>query len=205
MENSRPIGYVGDAEGEGRVNIMAASAGAPGLVGGAHLGSRIPQFRNIANGVIIVNSRQTGLVLLNVAGILVILGSLFDLLIPTTPENHLHYLGGADGQFDRRFAQLDLAMLRSIGGCLLAIGMTTLILANGPIRRGEMWARLTVVLLVGIAEGNNAYRMFPFDSPWYGPFGFVLISIAGAALATAPAKTVFPAANKARNESCTAS
>src|SRR5271154_4907558 len=102
-----------------------------------------------------VNSRRMGLVLLNIAGLLVILGSLFDLLVPTAPANHLRYLGGSDGQFDQRFAQLDLAMLRSIGGCLLAIGITTLLLANGPIRRGEGWARLTVVILVGVSEGNN--------------------------------------------------
>lgn len=130
-----------------------------------------------------MNPRRMGLVLLNVAGILVIVGALYDLLVPTVPQNHLRYLGVADGQLEPRFSQLDLAMLRSIGGCLLAIGVTTLILANGPIRRGESWARLTVVILVGIAEGNNAYRMFPFDSPWYGPLGFALITLIGAALA----------------------
>ena len=134
----------------------------------------------------IVNSRRTGLILLNVAGTLVILGSLYDLLVPAVPLNHLHYVGAAEGQIDPRYAQLDLAMLRSIGGCLLAIGVTTLIMANGPIRRGERWARVAVVILVGVSEGNNAYRMFPFDSPWYGPLGFALITIIGAALATAP-------------------
>jgi hypothetical protein len=77
-------------------------------------------------------------------------------------------------------------MLRSIGGCLLAIGVTTLWLVNGPVRRGETWARVMVAVLVGVSEGNNAYRMFPFDSPWYGPFVFAMMAVAGAALATAP-------------------
>ncbi len=133
-----------------------------------------------------MNPRTTGLLLLNVAGVLVIVGSLYDLLVPTTPSNHLLYLGEMDGQSASRCEQLDLAMLRSIGGCLLPIGLTTLLLANGPIRRGERWARLTVVLLVGISEGHNAYRMFPFDSPWYGPLGFALLTVIGAALAAAP-------------------
>ncbi len=146
-----------------------------------------------------VNLRRIGLVLLNVAGILVILGSLYDLLVPTVPSNHLLYLGAVDGQLAPRYAQLDLAMLRSIGGCLLPIGLTTLILANGPIRRGESWARLTVIILVGISEGNNAYRMFPFDSPWYGPLGFALITVIGAALAAAPPKAAFPAASNCRS------
>ena len=85
--------------------------------------------------------RLVGLGLLNAAGALVIAGSLYDLLVPSVPSNHLAYLGAVDGQLDPRFAELDLAMLRSIGGCLMAIGITTLVLTNGPIRRGERWAR----------------------------------------------------------------
>jgi hypothetical protein len=81
--------------------------------------------------------RKIGLVLLNTAGALVIAGSLYDLLVPSVPPNHLAYVGAADGRHEPRYAELDLAMLRSIGGCLLAIGATTLVLTNGPIRRGE--------------------------------------------------------------------
>jgi hypothetical protein len=130
-----------------------------------------------------MNRRVVGLTLLNVTGVLVIAGSLYDLLVPSVPANHVAYLGAVDGQLDQRYADLDLAMLRSIGGCLLAIGVTALVLANGPIRRGESWARVSVVVLVGVAEGNNAYRMFPFGSPWYGPLGFAVLVVAGAILA----------------------
>ncbi|HUQ68206.1 MAG TPA: hypothetical protein VM165_01710 [Planctomycetaceae bacterium] len=127
-----------------------------------------------------MSRRAVGLAMLNIAGVLVILGALYDLLVPSVPPNHLAYLGNE--QLDSRYAKLDLAMLRSIGGCLLAIGATTLALTNGPIRRGERWARFTVAILVGVSEGNNAYRMFPFDSPWYGPLSFAVLAIAGAAL-----------------------
>jgi len=133
-----------------------------------------------------MSRRAVGLVLLNAAGVLVIAGALYDLLVPFVPANHLAYLGAADGRLDPRYAELDLAMLRSIGGCLVAVGVTALILANGPIRRGEGWARLAVAALVGVAEGNNAYRMYPFGSPWYGPLGFAVLAIAGAALAGPP-------------------
>jgi hypothetical protein len=129
-----------------------------------------------------MSGRAIGLILLN-AGVLVIAGGRYDLLVPSVPANHLVYLGAADGNLNHWYAQLDLAMLRSIGGCLIAIGVTTLILTNGPIRRGERWTRITAVLMVGVAEVNNAYRMYPFDSPWYGPLGFALIAIVGAALA----------------------
>ncbi len=137
-----------------------------------------------------MSRRVLGLVLLNAAGVLVIAGALYDLLVPSVPANHLAYLGAADGRLDPRYAELDIAMLRSIGGCLVAVGVTVLILANGPIRRGEGWARLAVAALVGVAEGNNAYRMYPFDSPWYGPLGFALLAIAGAALAGSPKRAV---------------
>ena len=130
--------------------------------------------------------RKIGLVLLNAAGALVIAGALYDLLVPSVPPNHLAYVGAVDGRLDPRYAELDLAMLRSIGGCLLAIGVTALVLTNGSIRRGEGGARITVVILVAVAEGNNAYRMYPFGSPWYGPFGFAVLAAVGAALASPP-------------------
>jgi hypothetical protein len=136
-----------------------------------------------------MSRRAVGLALLNAAGVLVVTGALYDLLVPSAPPNHLAYVGAADGRIDPRYAALDLAMLRSIGGCLLAIGVTTLVLTNGPVRRGEAWARVTVAFLVGVAEGNNAYRMFPFDSPWYGPLGFAALAVAGAALAGPPRRT----------------
>lgn len=130
--------------------------------------------------------RWAGLALLNIACVLVITGALYDLLVPSLPPNHLAYLGAADHRLNPGYAALDLAMLRAIGGCLLAIGVTALVLANGPTRRGEAWARVAVAVLVGVAEGNNAYQMYPFDSPWYGPLGFAVLALAGAALAGPP-------------------
>jgi hypothetical protein len=135
-----------------------------------------------------MSRRMIGLTFLNLAGVLVVVGALYDLLVPSVPQNHLAYLGAADAQLDPQFAELDLAMLRSIGGCLLAIGVTTLVLTNGPVRRGETWARVTVAFLVGLSEGNNSYRMFKFDSPWYGPLGFVVLVLTGAMLAGRPSQ-----------------
>ena len=136
-----------------------------------------------------MSRRNVGLVLLNLAGVLVITGALYDLLVPSVPANHLAYLGVATDRLDPRFGELDLAMLRSIGGCLLAVGGTALALANGPVRRGEGWSRVAVAVLVGVAEGNNAYHMYRFGSPWYGPLGFAVLAVAGAALATPPKRT----------------
>jgi hypothetical protein len=126
--------------------------------------------------------RLFGLITLNVAAVLVIAGSLYDLCVPNVPSNHLKYIGDFDPQFKPRFAQLDLAMLRSIGGCLLAIGVTCLMLINGPVRRGDGWARIAVLLLIGVAETNNAYRMYPFASPWYWPLSIAILAVIGISL-----------------------
>src|SRR5258706_12535669 len=127
--------------------------------------------------------RRIGIIILYLAGVLVTLGSLFDLFVPSVPSNHLSYVGVTDKQSANRFAVLDLAMLKALGGCLLAVGVTSLILTSGPIRRGDCrWARWAVLVLIGVAEGNNAYRMYPFGSPWYAPLSFVLLAIFGVVL-----------------------
>jgi hypothetical protein len=126
--------------------------------------------------------RICGLVILNLAAALVIVGSLYDLSVPAVPPNHLSYVGDLPPASRSRFAQIDLAMLRSIGGCLLAIGVACLLLVNGPVRRGSGMALIVVVLLIGTAEGNNAYRMYPFASPWYGPLSFAILGIVGGVL-----------------------
>jgi hypothetical protein len=126
--------------------------------------------------------RLCGLVVLNLAAALVVVGSLYDLLVPRVPPNHLKYIGNFDAQFSGRFSELDLAMLRSIGGCLFAIGITCLILINGPVRRGETWARVAVLMLICGAESNNAYRMYPFGSPWCAPLTFAILAACGVVL-----------------------
>lgn len=133
-------------------------------------------------GMVASHRRVYGLVILNIAAALVIVGSLYDLGVPAVPQNHLRYVGEIPPASRSRFAELDLAMLRSIGGCLLAIGIGCLLLVNYPVRRGSRLALAVVVLLICGAEGNNAYRMFPFASPWYGPLSFAIMAIIGAAL-----------------------
>jgi hypothetical protein len=57
---------------------------------------------------------------------------------------------------------LDLGLLRALGGCLLAIGATALVLVHGPIRRGEWWALPALLMLVGVSEVINASQMIRF-------------------------------------------
>ena len=126
--------------------------------------------------------KKIGMGLLYVAGSLVIAGSMYDLFVPTVPANHLAYLGLTAATLDPKFAALDLGLLRALGGCLLAIGATALVLVHGPIRRGERWAILALVMLVGASEGINASQMIRFGAPFYAPLTYVGLMLVGAGL-----------------------
>ena len=125
---------------------------------------------------------KIGMGLLYVSGSLVIAGSMFDLFVPSLPANLLAYQGVTHATIDIRVATLDLGLLRALGGCLLAIGATALVLVHGPVRRGERWACLALVMLVGVSEGINSYQMARFGSPFYAPLTFVGMLLVGAGL-----------------------
>ena len=126
--------------------------------------------------------RKVGTGLLYVAGSLVIAGSMYDLFVPTVPANLLAYQGVTQATIDPRIAALDLGLLRALGGCLLAIGATALVLVHGPIRRGERWACLALVMLVGVSEGINASQMIRFGAPFYAPLTYVGVMLVGVGL-----------------------
>ena len=134
--------------------------------------------------------RKIGMGLLYVAGSLVIAGSMYDLFVPSLPANLLEYQGVTRVTIDTRVAALDLGLLRALGGCLLAIGATALVLVHGPIRRGERWAMLTLVMLIGVSEGINSYQMARFGSPFYAPLTYVGIMLIGVGLVWSSSRSV---------------
>jgi len=123
--------------------------------------------------------RNVGLKILNCAAILVTLGGCFDMLIPTVPSNLVGYLNIATADVSPQLSLLLLGLLRALGGCLLAIGITGLFLINGPLKRGERWASWALLILIGLAEGINASQMWRFGSPYYFPLAFVALTVVG--------------------------
>src|SRR3954454_1191616 len=113
---------------------------------------------------------------------MVIAGSMYDLFVPSLPANLLAYQGVTQATIDTRVATLDLGLLRALGGCLLAIGATALVLVHVPIWRGERWAVLALVMLVGVSEGINSYQMARFGAPFYAPLTYVGIMLVGVGL-----------------------
>jgi len=71
---------------------------------------------------------------------LVVLGGCFDMLLPAVPSNLLRYLGVTKADMSPQLLSLLLGLLRALGGCLLAIGITALVIVNGPLKWGERWA-----------------------------------------------------------------
>ena len=96
--------------------------------------------------------RNVGLIILNGAAVLVMLGGCFDMLIPAVPSNLLGYLEVAKADMSPQLPSLLLGLLRALGGCLLAIGVTALVLINGPLKRGEWRDPWALLILIGLED-----------------------------------------------------
>ena len=123
--------------------------------------------------------QNVGLKILNCAAALVMLGGCFDMLIPAVPSNLVGYLKIPRIDVSSQLSLLLLGLLRALGGCLLAIGITALLIINGPLKRGERWASWALLILIGLSEGINASQMWRFGSPYYWPLFFVALTIVG--------------------------
>ncbi len=138
---------------------------------------------------------RLALIVLNLSAILVLLGASYDLFTPSLPAQQLVFLGVAENQLDPRTAQLVLALLRALGGCLIAVGISALFLVNYGVRRGRDWAAIAVVVLIWTAEGMNSIQMYRVGSPFWAPLipvgltalGVVLAYVPSPAFATEPA------------------
>lgn len=132
-------------------------------------------------------ARALGFGLLAAAVATMLGGSAYRLTMPSIPDNHVTYLGLARDTLDARVANLDLGLLRAIGGCTLAIGVAALIIVVGPVRRGEREGAAVLLTLVVVSEGVNAYVMYRFGSPWFVPLAIIALTVAGLALVARPA------------------
>ncbi len=126
--------------------------------------------------------RTIGLILLNLTAGLIVVGGLYDLFLSQLPEHLVTYLGDVGGEPDAPIERLVLELLDALGGSLAAVGFVALILINGPLRRRERWASVTVLMMVGLAEGANAWGMWTVAAPWWAPLTFIGLTAVGIAL-----------------------
>ncbi len=129
--------------------------------------------------------KKTGYIILHIGTYLIILGGLVDIgytfsvsgIIPA----HMDYLKINDQEISLELKNLDLGLLRAIGGLLVASGIGALIILTGQVKNGNKPALLGVIFIMTIGEGNNALQMYLLGSPFFAfPLGFLaLIWIGG--------------------------
>ncbi len=126
--------------------------------------------------------RTIGLILLNLIAGLIVVGGLYDLFLSQLPAHLTTYLGNVVGEPDVLIERLVLALLDGLGGSLVAVGLAALVLINRPLRRRERWAGVTVLVMVGLAEGANAWGMWTVAAPWWAPLTIIGLTAVGIAL-----------------------
>lgn len=129
--------------------------------------------------------KKTGYIILHIGTYLIILGGLVDIgytfLVSGIIPAHMDYLKINDQEISLELKNLDLGLLRAIGGLLVASGIGALIILTGQVKNGNKPALLGVIFIMTIGEGNNALQMYLLGSPFFAfPLGFLaLIWIGG--------------------------
>ncbi|SRR6266567_1067374 len=111
-------------------------------------------------------------VILEVVAALITAGGLYDLLIPRLPLN-LEVMCG-ESPTARKLAR---ELLRALGACLIAIGLTTetlVITSKSPL---PVRTLALVLLLVLPAELINATCMYRVGAPFYVPLALALLAL----------------------------
>lgn len=131
--------------------------------------------------------KNIGYRLLEITGYLVLLGGLFDIAMTfysnTLPTTHLSYLKLKDEFVSVELKSLDKALLRAIGGCLIAIGLGTLSIVHGGLKVTPIPSIIGILSMITIAEGINATQMFSINSPYFVfPLLCVMLTWVGALL-----------------------
>ncbi len=117
-------------------------------------------------------------ILLGASGVLIAAGGLYDILTPRLPSNLASICNGND-----RSVLLVRQLLRALGGCLFAIGVTVTALATRLTVQNRNHTVVLILVLVLPSEGLNALGMYRVRSPFYIPLIFMGIALAGALVA----------------------
>jgi hypothetical protein len=123
---------------------------------------------------------RLAVVILDLSAALIVSGGFYDVFTPALPPNIRARCGT-----DQAAQELVRALLRALGGCLIAIGIAVGVLANWPAREGKNWPLALVLILVLPSEGLNGWGMRRVGSPYYVPLTFILLAILGVVMAAA--------------------
>jgi hypothetical protein len=103
-------------------------------------------------------------IVVTIAGACIVAGGLYDVCTPRLPPNL------ANKCFDNEGARIVVReLLRALGACLIAIGLTVGILETNLGRQHDHQAIALILTLVLPSEGMNAIGMHPVGSPYVAP------------------------------------
>ena len=140
--------------------------------------------------------RRIALVLLNLGAVFMILGGVGDIVLADPPAAWERVVGAPLDALPSGVTTLLLALLSTLGAALIASGVATLALINGPLRRGDGWSAYVIVLVVVLSDGINSLTMARLRLPYFWvPLFFVFLVLLGLAVAYIPTRVFGPRAS----------
>lgn len=109
--------------------------------------------------------------LLWIAVLLIFTGGITDIIMSFTatgiPESHVKFMQLQRTDIPLHFIVLDKAMLRAIGGCLVAIALGGAAMLSAFAKTGNRNLFFALVIMIVVSEGNNTIQMLRVESPFY--------------------------------------
>jgi hypothetical protein len=128
--------------------------------------------------------KRTGYMIIKISIYLILLGGIADIIysFTVTPifPSHLEYLQIPAQDVSLQLRNLDLGLIRGLGGLIIAMAVGALTLLHTSVKTNNRPSLWGMSLMVTIGEGNNVLQMILLDSPLYVvPLFFLLFFWAG--------------------------
>lgn len=129
--------------------------------------------------------KRAGYWIMLIAICLILLGGIVDIAYTFSAESiipsHLEYLEIKSNEVSPKLRNLDLALIRGIGGFIIAIAIGSLALLRIYRKTGNPFNLWIILIMITIGEGNNFLQMILLDSPFYvAPLIFLVLVWGGA-------------------------
>jgi hypothetical protein len=126
--------------------------------------------------------RRLGVAMLALVGLAFAAFGVDDLRMPAPPPMHERYFAAIAGGVPAEVKALVLYMFDGQGGLFLGSGLAVLVLAAGPIRRGDRSALAAAFLIVLCGSAGILWALHQMGAGVRIPVGLLAIGLAGAGL-----------------------
>jgi hypothetical protein len=124
--------------------------------------------------------RTIAIVLLYTSSVLMFIGGLGDQFIFGYLDVHLNFLGNPENsELLSKAERLSMLMLHSVGAGLMSTGISMFFLTHFAIRKNQVWAKWTFLIIAWMAQGINGYNMFSAGSHFWYPILILVFATLG--------------------------